>query len=429
MGEDADRAGEERNMGTTRRINRRAFIGVAAGAAGAATVGPRSTGVAVAREPHERGAHPAGGVGARDRLGLQQWSIRDAVTRLDGSVSGYLGGPRFPEDPTDLGPLVPLPGGFASVFRYLASVGYRGFEFFSFDQGANGPITDPQVRAALDAAGLVAAGSHTGGLQQMIDPAYRQGQIDRAGVYGYGMIGTAGNPGPGSPPSGLLVDWERWADQANTVGAALRDAGLRYFFHPEQDWFRFFSDPAHPELDRVHRIDWFTDHTDRRLVFFEPDTMHTLAGRARFPDPVDGSLFDVNGWYDRLARDRRLIAWHIKDADRIPLPAAGANPFSQEHIRPLFPLNGSRDVVYVGEGSIGRGYPVDIDPEVLGFREWFRRFRLSDPGWFHAESDGGPGPATDPGRSLRWAKISAQYLRSLHAGHAYGGRHHHQRHG
>jgi sugar phosphate isomerase/epimerase len=259
----------------------------------------------------------------------------------------------------------------------------------------------------------------------MIDPAYRQGQIDRAGVYGYGMIGTAGNPGPGSPPSGLLVDWERWADQANTVGAALRDAGLKYFFHPEQDWFRFFSDPAHPELDRVHRIDWFTDHTDRRLVFFEPDTMHTLAGRARFPDPVDGTLFDVNGWYGRLAAQRRLIAWHIKDADRIPLPAPGTNPFSQEHVRPTFPLNGGVDVVYVGEGSIGQGYPADIDPAVLGFPETFGRFRLSSPGWFHTESDAGPGPAaTDPGRSLRWAKVSARYMLSLRAGHHADDRRH-----
>jgi hypothetical protein len=145
--------------------------------------------------------------------------------------------------------------------------------------------------------------------------------------------------------------------------------------------------------------------------------MHTLAGRARFPDPVDGTLFDVNGWYRRLAAQRRLIAWHIKDADRIPMPTAGTNPFSQQHVRPRFPLNGGVDVVYVGEGSIGKGYPCDIDPEVLGFRETFARYRLSAPGWFHTESDSGPGPATDPGRSLRWAKVSAAYMRSLHVGH------------
>jgi hypothetical protein len=177
----------------------------------------------------------------------------------------------------------------------------------------------------------------------------------------------------------------------------------------------------------VHRIDWFTDHTDRRYVSFEPDTMHTLAGRARFPDPVDGSLFDVNGWYRRLADQRRLIAWHLKDADRIPLPTPGTNPFSQEHQRPLFPLNGGVDVVYVGEGSISQGYPADVDPEVIGYPEMFRRYRLSDPGWFHAESDNGPGnPAADPGRSLRWAKVSAAYLRTL-TGRGHGHRHEHRR--
>jgi sugar phosphate isomerase/epimerase len=387
-----------------RRIDRRSFIGVAAGAAGAAALGPAGSSAATAHGRHGGGGHHGGGRVPRDRVGLQQWSVRDAITRLDGSVQGRLGGRDFPDDPTDVGPLVPLPGGFASVFRYLASVGFRGFEFFSFSQGANGPITDQQIKAALDSAGLVAAGTHTGGLQQMIDPAYRADQIARAHLYGYRMIGTAGNPGPGSPPSGLLADWQRWADQANTVGAALRAEGIKYFFHPEQDWFRFFDDPAHPELSRVHRIDWFTDNTDRRLVSFEPDTMHTLAGRARFPDPVDGSLFDVNGWYGRLAAQRRLIAWHLKDADRIPLPAPGANPFSQEHVRPTFPLNGGVDVVYVGEGSIAHGHPADIDPAVLGFPEMFSRYRLSAPGWFHAESDSGPGPAaSDPGRSLRWA--------------------------
>ena len=45
---------------------------------------------------------------------------------------GYLGGPNFPEDPTDLGPLVDLPGGFPEVFEFLGGLGFRGFEFFQF---------------------------------------------------------------------------------------------------------------------------------------------------------------------------------------------------------------------------------------------------------------------------------------------------------
>ncbi len=394
-------------MGKSRKVSRRTFIGAAAGAAGAATLGP--WGPVSSGQGNREGKR----IVDPNRLGLQQFAIRDSITRLNGSVSGYLGGPSFPQDATDIGPLTALPGGFAAVFAYLASVGYNGFEFFQFNQGANGAITSQEIRTALDNAGLKSAGTHTGGLQAMTVPANRQAQIDLAGILGHKMVGTAGNPA--NPTLGTLAAWQGYADQANTVGAAFREADIKYFFHPEQDWFRFFADPAHPELDRVHRIDWFTDNTDPKLVFFEPDTMHTLAGRARFPDPVDGRLFDVNAWYERLARDNRLIAWHAKDADRIiPPPPPGVNPFTQTRQRPGFPLNGGVDVVYVGEGSIGRGYPVDPDPEVLGFQEQFDRYRLMTPKWFHAESDSGPGPAaTDPGRSMRWAKVSAAYLRGL----------------
>ena len=394
----------------SRKLDRRTFFGAAAGVAGATALGPLAPGLSLGQGSDKRKGKR---IVPRDRLGVQQFSIRDSITRLDQAVSGYLGGPDFPADATDVGPLVALPGGFRAVFEYLASVGYNGFEFFSFNQGANGVITNEELRTALDNAGLKAAGTHTGGLQAMTVPANLQAQIDLAGILGYRMVGTAGNPA--NPTGATLAAWQGYAEQANTVGAAFRAAGIKYFFHPEQDWFRFFDDPAHPELARVHRIDWFTDNTDPNLVHFEPDTMHTLAGRARFPDPVDGRLFDVNAWYGRLAAQDRLIAWHAKDADRvIPLPAPGVNPFTQQRARPGFPLNGGIDVVYVGEGSISQGYPVDPDPEVLGYGVQFDHFELASPGWFHAESDSGPGPAAiDPGRSLRWTKVSAVYLRNL----------------
>ena len=66
------------------------------------------------------------------KLGVQQFSIRDSITRRSIANSqangltptmGYLGGPNFPADPTDLGPLVPLPGGFPEVFEFLAGPG------------------------------------------------------------------------------------------------------------------------------------------------------------------------------------------------------------------------------------------------------------------------------------------------------------------
>ena len=68
---------------------------------------------------------------------------------------GYLGGPNFPEDPTDLGPLVPLPGGYQAVFQFLAECGYGGFEFFQYTQNAGNPGgAQPEQRADPPVAGL-----------------------------------------------------------------------------------------------------------------------------------------------------------------------------------------------------------------------------------------------------------------------------------
>ena len=169
-------------MSTEHRLSRRRFLG-AAGVAGGAVIIPVAPALGNGRGDGNGHGHGHGDrIVPRGKLGIQQWAVRDSITRLDKSVSGYLGGARFPADPSDLGPLVPLPGGFKAVFAYLASVGYKGFEFFSFNQGANGPITNEEIRQALNDARLVAAGSHTGGLAQMIDPAYRQAQIEMAGV-------------------------------------------------------------------------------------------------------------------------------------------------------------------------------------------------------------------------------------------------------
>ena len=38
------------------------------------------------------------------------------------------------------------------------------------------------------------------------------------------------------------------AEHVNRIGEILRDRGVKYFFHPEQDNYRYFDDPAQPEL-------------------------------------------------------------------------------------------------------------------------------------------------------------------------------------
>jgi hypothetical protein len=412
------------------RLSRRQFLGASAGVAGAAAIGSILPGVIL-------GAAPTG-VGERlvppGLLGVQQFSIRDAITRrsiansLANSLTptmGYLGGPGFPDDPTDLGPLVPLPGGFIEVFDFLRGHGYRGFEFFQFTQNAAELGRQPtiaEIRSYLDGAGLYGMGTHTAGLGTMYSAALDglspagQIQIDNAHILGLPMIGTAGDP-TGSAilaTVGNQIGWDEAVRRANIVGQASADQGLRWYWHIEQNGYRGFDLAVHPELTGINRMEYFYAHTDGTLVFAEPDTQHGYAGRARFPFP-DGSLFDLYGWW--MDNSHRIIAWHIKDGTRlVPPPAAGQNPFTQTVARAGFPLSAT-DALYTGEGSIGQGYPVDPDPNVVGFRTLFDTVGAKGSRFYIAESDSAIGPAAiDPGRSLRHAKLAAQYLLGLRNG-------------
>jgi len=424
------------------RIDRRKFLGGAAGIAGAAALGTWAPGAI------SRPNGPNGPIVTKATLGIQHFSVRDATDRpasnTAGAVMGYLGGPTFPENPADLGPLVPLPGGFPEVFEYLGSVGVGGFEFFNFNQtqfptgDARRTPTMTQIRGWLDAAGIKSFGTHTGGVN-LLTAGNRRTEISRAQTLGHEWIGTAGDP---ANNSNLLVGWQDSAENFNIMGELLRREGLKMFFHPEGTWWQFFADPDHPELNRTHKIDFFTANTDPRLVNFEIDSYHMYNNRGARPDPVDGSLWDAEGFMKR--NWKRLMGYHVKDANRIiPTPApATSGPFIQTTARPGFPLNNGVDAIYSLEGHIGKGYPFDPgstppgarpgpDPSVIGFRKMFTEVRSNRAKGFRyhiIESDSGPGPYTaatynpnlppaqqlqDPGRSLRLAKISARNLLAL----------------
>ena len=100
------------------------------------------------------GAGQAGGVGERlvppGKLSIQHFSLRDAASRLDKSVMGRLGGTELPRRtrPTSA-PRSRCRAASPAVFEFLASLGYRGFEFFQFSQGVpGGPPSDPIGRSA-----------------------------------------------------------------------------------------------------------------------------------------------------------------------------------------------------------------------------------------------------------------------------------------
>jgi hypothetical protein len=249
------------------------------------------------------------------------------------------------------------------------------------------------------------------------------------------MIGTAGDPSSAN----TIAGWQTACDNYNKLGQLLMENyGLKAYLHPEQNNWQFIADPAIPVDQRPHRIDFFVANTDPRYVFLEPDIFHMYNARGRFPN-VDGSLWDPisymqNNW-------KRLVGWHVKDAVRAAVPvAAPGNPWDQTKVRPGFPINGGMDVIYSTEGHLGNGaaaaaqpgiaptgYGFDpgatapsaspgLDPRVWGFRREFTEIRANRAKGFKfhiVESDSGPGPAADPGRSLRHAKISAKLLLGL----------------
>jgi sugar phosphate isomerase/epimerase len=403
------------------RMDRRKFLGGAAGVGVAAALGSWAPGAL------SRPGGPKSPIVFKDTLVCQHFSVRDATARTDGSVMGYLGGPNFPEDPTDLGPLVPLPGGFVAVFDFLASCGYGGFEFFQYTQAAatlGRQPTTAEIRSYLDSAGLKSVGTHTGGLG-MTNATTRTTQLQIADALGHRMIGTAGDPVTGNG-AGLLSNWQTACDQYSQLGELMYEQyGIKIYLHPEQNNWQFFNDPAHPELSSKHRIDFWVENTDPRYVFIEPDTYHMYNARGRFPN-ADRSLWDpIPFMYGNW---KRLVAWHVKDANRAnPAPAPPGNPFTQTMTRPGFALNNGIDVIYSTEGHLAKGFPADPgatapaaapgpDPKVIGFRRMFTEIRANRAKGFKyhiVESDSGPGGATDPGRSLRHAKASAKLLLGL----------------
>ena len=110
------------------RLNRRRFLGVTAGAAAAAAtaqLGPTSVFAAPQQVPDDNRLIPTG------KVGTITFTQRDVPGRLGVAASaamgvpptmGFVGGPDFPEDLDDLGPLVPLPGGWRELFEFLANV-------------------------------------------------------------------------------------------------------------------------------------------------------------------------------------------------------------------------------------------------------------------------------------------------------------------
>ena len=189
---------------------------------------------------------------------------------------------------------------------------------------------------------------------------------------------------------------------SNRIGEILRDRGVQYFFHPEQDNYRYFDDPANPSLSTVHRIQWVLANTDPKLFGWEIDILHNWSGRVRFLNATTHQP-DISVWALIQAEPKRVMGWHIKDGFRNTAqtgtwtggpPESGGSPYFQTFLRtPTF-----TDAVISGEGDLGAG-PVaghpNADPDEPGFKFLFENVKGQNQRNYIIESDSGPGGSAD----------------------------------
>jgi sugar phosphate isomerase/epimerase len=247
------------------RVNRRGFVGVAAGSAAATTLGPP------AAAGRRRGGRDR--LLPRERIGIQLYTVRDQVSSL----------------------------GFEAVFARLSEIGYREVEFAGYDaQGRR--WTNDELRTLLRRYRLKGIGSHVNYFSD--DPAdysfatQLEQVLDDAEEIGLPYIGTAS--GPGQRFGDTIDGYKRAAEDFNRFGAAARARGLRFYQHNHSDEFA---------LENGTRLyDVLLEETDPNLVFLELDIFWAYVGQSRFP----GFKPHEYPWN----RPRRFPLFHVKDGVR-----------------------------------------------------------------------------------------------------------------
>jgi sugar phosphate isomerase/epimerase len=207
-----------------------------------------------------RGVSARAGRARLDRIGLELYSVRDAMRR----------------DPE-------------RTLAAVRAIGYNDVELlWSFD---NFGRTPKQVRATLDHEGLRAPSAH---IAPEIILTNWDRSLDTAKLLGHEYLIV---PSLTADTQRSLDAWRDWADKFNVAGAAARRAGI---------WLAFHNEPDHMKpIDGTVPYDIFVERTDPSVVRLQLDIGNMAQGGG---DP-----------FRYLERHRdRYWSFHIKDvvADR-----------------------------------------------------------------------------------------------------------------
>ena len=347
-------------MGNDHSISRRKFLGAAAGAAGAAAFGswaPRASAdpAAASESAWSRRASSACST-SRSATRSRAAASRAAGRRPDPD-DGLPGRPELPRRPTDLGPLVPLPGGYIEVFEYLASVGFRGFEFFQYTQNVNELGRQPthaEIRSYLDNAGLPVV-RHPHGRTRGDGQRDHAQRADRdrphAGAHDDRHGRRPRRRRRREPPRQLGGRGQQL--QPRRPGP-LRPRACATTSTRSRTTSTSSTTPRNPSLSRVHRIDWFTEHTD-------PSARVLRAGHPallRRPRPLPRSRRRVAlaraGLLEAATPSGSSPGTSRTAAGSCRRPPAGVNPFTQIA---RSARRRSTDAILVGRGLDRPGLP------------------------------------------------------------------------
>jgi sugar phosphate isomerase/epimerase len=419
-------------------LDRRRLLGLGACGAAAVALSPFGTGVSTAA--------PAAAAAAGGRLippakvGTITYTQRDVPNRLGiatGSPTmGYLGGASFPENPSDLGPLVPLPGGWKELFEYFAAVGINQVEFAGYGQNPANPggtasyVATPEGRAnylayaqrlrgLLDDNGLEAIGNHgfipgtwygpnsAGGTMSQADYDRFQTELEFGAILGTPFLGTGSDPTNANNRN--IEPWTVAGEKWEAINLLSRQWGIQMYPHNHAEAYHFLADgpmvtvtqdrvtgaAIAPTLQRAESgkrlMQHYLDVTSPDLVVVEMDVYWAHVAQHRFRWRYDENGQRVQDIFDPLAtvaqQTKRYPLYHAKDGDR------------------------TADPVGVGTGytMVPFGDPTsDIDYETFLSQQGAKGFH--NPNY---EQDNAPGGPTDPGRSLRYTAISAANMSGL----------------
>jgi sugar phosphate isomerase/epimerase len=291
-----------------------------------------------------------------------------------------------------------IPYGFERVFARLAEIGYKGIEFAGYNQSTQilgRQITPAEIRAALDANGLTATGSHGNIPGTITDASLAQfrAYCQTAATLGQLHIGTGGDP----TGSNFKADWDAAGERWNTLGAiALNEFGLKLYPHNHDAAYNFLLDSGPLDaLGRptrssgIRKMEYFLTVSDPEFVHIEMDIYWAHVAQHRFrtyTDPdgvVQTKVFDPGGLV--AANTKRFSLFHAKDGARTSDPPGVGSGY-------VF--------VPFGEG--------DID-----FTTFFSEMGAKGSHYPMYEQDNAPGGSADPGRSLRFAEVSYNNMAEL----------------